>query len=222
MKRFLWIIATFTCLAASLPAQAQRLAPGQDFKKSLYVSGAFGLSIPNTADWNETPNLNGDIEYEKTTSFSGALGIKLSPYFSADTEFSYRNSSLDELTVNGVGSAELNGDSKMWAGLVNLYLHMMPKSDFSPYFMVGAGAARYSIDIDAIGGLGVTGASGTDTVAAYQWGAGVNYNVSDDGQIWLGYRFLGTDRPVISTTEIDYTAHEIMLGYRHHFQVFGE
>ena len=219
---FLWIALSAVCLFFPEQAFARKLAAAPSAGKNLFISGSFGLSIPNTADWNEAPNLLGDIEFEKTTSFAGALGIRLSSYFSTEAEFSYRNTGLDELTVKNTGSAELNDDAKTWAGMLNAYLHIMPGSRISPYAMVGAGVARYQIDIDPVTGLGVTGASGTDTVAAYQWGGGLNYNMSENSQVWLGYRFFGTDRPVINTTELDYTVHEIMLGYRRHFGRFGE
>lgn len=212
MHKFVPFIILCLFIAFSAPAFAK------EEPKKLYVSGALGFVIGNPADWQDNRNnLRGDIEIQKTGSFAGALGIRLNQHFAFDAEISYRNADLDEISVTGAGDGNLNGYNKLWAGLLNGYFILMPKNDWSPYFSVGFGIARHEAEIDPVPALGVTGGSSNDTVGAYQLGLGINYNMSKQTQLWTGYRYFGTDRPVIDGNEFEYTSHDIMVGLKRHF-----
>ena len=211
-KTLLTALCLFSLVCAA-PARAEEAN-----KKTLYLSGAFGLSITDPIDWSQGRSLTGKIKMEKQTSdFAAALGLNLSPHFAAEFEFSYRVTDYQEINVKYVGTASAHGEDQVWAGLLNGYINLMPQHKLCPYLTVGAGMAVHDLTFDAVPALGVNGVSDTHVVAAFQYGAGVNYRLGPQSQLWLGYRRFVTDRPGIQGSEFEYTAREVRLGLRRSF-----
>ena len=91
------------------------------------------------------------------------------------------------------GKATGDGDLTVDSLLLNFIGVIRNETRWSPYILIGIGAAR----IDA-SGLRVSGQPlSTDTVTefAYQLGGGVDYALTDSLSLDLGYRFFGTPSP---------------------------
>ena len=61
--------------------------------------------------------------------------------------------------------------------------------------------------------------SGSDTVLAYQLGAGIDYMLTNYLNLDLGYRFFNSIRPELTETDgqklkMDYMSHSIVFGLR--------
>jgi opacity protein-like surface antigen len=91
------------------------------------------------------------------------------------------------------------------------------KKRWTPYFGAGVGAARIEAS-----GLKVSGqplATGSDTVLAYQLGAGVDYMLTNHLNLDLGYRFFNSIRPELTESngqkfKMDYMSHSLVFGLR--------
>jgi opacity protein-like surface antigen len=133
-----------------------------------------------------------------------------------ELEYSHRGNRLDKVQfVEGsfTGGGNLNADSL----LINFFGVFHNDTQWAPYVGAGIGAAR----LDA-SDLKVTGqplSSDSAYVLAYQFGAGVDYPLTDRLNLDLGYRFLGSTRPTfIEATglkfRMDYYSHSVILGLR--------
>lgn len=205
MKKLL-LTTALVCMAA--PASAE---------VPYYLSVAAGITHTSDADWNDGTD-SGDFDIDRTANFAGAVGAVFWPNIRTELEVSYRNADLNEITVDGVGSAELDGEVKTWAFLLNGYYDFtLPNTRFKPYLSAGIGAARHKADVDAVAGLGTPGADASDTVFAYQAGAGASYELGNNVALFGGYRYLGTSDADFDGIETDYDANEVRLGLRFSF-----
>ena len=204
-------------LGAALVALVQTTATAQAQSISnSYISAKVGITKTSDADWSDT-GLTGDIGIDTGKNIAFAYGFNAMPSLRTELEVSYRKADLDDITVDGVGTADLTGDVKTWGFLLNGYYDFMADQSFSPYISAGVGALRHSGKISSVAGLGVTGVSGSDTVFAYQLGAGASYDIGHNLALDGGYRYLGSSDPDFSTTTAEYDAHEFRLGVRYGF-----
>ncbi len=133
-----------------------------------------------------------------------------------ELEYTHRSNSLDRVEFR---EGKVAGDGDMTADslLLNFIGVVRSESRWSPYLLIGIGAAR----IDA-SGLKVAGqplATDTATTFAYQVGCGVDYALTDSLGLDLGYRFFGTPPPKFTEANgskftADYISHSIVLGLR--------
>lgn len=208
MKYLLLGCASIALIMSANNASAQELNP--------YVSGKIGFTKTSDSDWKDS-GLTGNIGVSNAANFAVAVGVNVTPVIRTEFEISYRNAGLDDITVDGVGSADLSGDLKTWGFMLNGYYDFMTESVVSPYITAGLGVLRHDGEIDAVGGLGVTGVEGNDTTFAYQLGFGAAYDLSDKFVLDGGYRYLGSSDIEIDTTSYDYDAHELRIGLRYKF-----
>lgn len=89
----------------------------------------------------------------------------------------------------------------------------MAGEPFRPYVSAGLGVARHDGELSAAG----ISSSDKDTVFAYQVGAGLGYDVTDNVNIFGGYRYLGSSDATLDTLEAEYDAHELRVGVRYAF-----
>lgn len=211
MKKLL--LATALAAAVIAPAQAAQTWKPQGF----YLSLGSGITIPSDSKWSDTGD-TGKIGLNNSANFSGAIGMRICPAVRTELEISYRKSDLNNITLDGVaGSFSMDGSNKTTTLLVNGYYDFMADQNFSPYISAGIGAAHHKANISALAGIGTPGANSTDTVFAYQAGAGASFKLSPMASIWGGYRFLGTSDANFDGTKISYHANEINAGVRFSF-----
>ncbi len=208
MKYLLLGCASVALIIGSNNANAQDL--------SSYVSGKIGFTKTSDSDWSDSGS-TGDIGVSNAVNFAAAYGLNVTPEIRTEFEISYRKADLDDITVDGVGSADLSGDVKTWGFMINGYYDFMKENVVSPYVTAGIGALRHKGKIDAVGGLGVSAVKGDDTTFAYQLGFGAAYDLSEKVALDGGYRYLGGSDIKISTSSFEYDAHELRVGLRYNF-----
>lgn len=193
-------------IAVATPVLAQDIG-------DLYVSGFTGLSItPESAFTDSGVGVSGTVDFDLPVSGGGAFGIWFTENVRAEVEVSYRQANIETASVNGVGPVAITGTLGTTVALLNAYYDILPGEVANPYVSAGLGTALQDGEVT---GFGIT-ASEVDTVLAYQVGAGVTFDL-DAVAIFGGYRYLATTDPVFGTLEMQYDAHEILLGLRYPF-----
>jgi opacity protein-like surface antigen len=131
---------------------------------------------------------------------------------------------IDQTNLDGIGDVEaflagagvptgISGEVKTWGLLANVYYDFMPEQKFSPYVSGGLGAARHTGELT----IGNVTDDASDTVFAYQLGAGASYDIAEHTALFGGYRYFGTSDADFDGLEADYDAHELRVGIRYGF-----
>lgn len=196
-----------------------------------YVSGNVGATILRDADITDDFTVlgvpvtgKGKSDFDTGYGLSGAIGHAWGP-FRLEGEISYRKNDLDKLTVDsvavagllftGVGTFDLGGDISSFGFMANGYYDFQTGSKWVPFLMAGIGGARLNLDVTSVGGLATT-YDESDTVFAYQVGAGVGYKFTPNTTGNLQYRYFGTSDPTfndgVDKVEGEYQSHNVLVG----------
>jgi opacity protein-like surface antigen len=215
MKKTMLLTAgcTLTVLCA-LPALAAEKATGP------YMSGHLGVTMPSDTTLTDStvPGVSLEVEYDSGLALNLALGYKFGPT-RLEGEIGYQKNDFDDVTVSiaGVGSASLknagvpfSGDVKTTSFLMNGYYDFTNDSAFTSYLTAGLGLAKVkaSFDLPSVGYSG----SDSDTVFAYQLGAGVEYALNQTVSLDVRYRYFATSDPSFDTLDAEFGSHNLMLG----------
>lgn len=194
-------------LSTALPAHAESTPSG------LYISGSLGNTWTRDADWSDS-GFTGDIDFDNALNVGLALGKEINDRARAEIEISYRNADINTISFSGIDLPDSNGDLKSTAFMLNGYYDLTQDTLVKPYVSAGIGVVRHKIAGSAAGlDLG----SDSDTVFAYQIGAGIAKDINEKTAATLGYRYLGSSDGDFGTTTVEYGAHEIRAGLRYSF-----
>lgn len=196
------LLLTSALVAISAPAMA---------KPPLYLTIGAGVTHTSESDWDDGTD-TGTFDIDNAANFAAAFG---GVYNNArvELEVSYRSPDVSEITIDGVGSADIDGELKTWAFLLNGYYDFLEGNKFRPFVSAGIGAAHHKGEVS---GGGVTFDS-SDTVLAYQLGAGATYSVNEQVGIFGGLRYLGSSDADFDGLESEYDATEARAGLRFNF-----
>ena len=192
-----------------------------------YVSGNAGAVILQDAEVTDTftgGSITGDIEFDTGYGVSAALGHAWG-LFRLEGELSYRENDLDQIDVTsltvagviftGLGSVSLGGDVSSLGFMANGYRDFDTGGPWVPFVGAGIGGARLNLDITNVAGV-ATIYDESDTVFAYQVGAGIGYKLTPKVMATLSYRFFGTSDPTfddgVEEIEAEYLSHNIWAG----------
>ncbi len=210
--------ATTACLCLVVAAT------GATADEGFYVGLGAGLSIMKDAGVKGhaselySPPMDATSEVDRGGAFSGAVGYRFANGLRVEGELGYRENDLKELTVREPGSLaallplplrqapaaldrlrgtrSIEGDISALSFMANLYYDFDLDFGLRPYVGGGVGLTRLSLSAETSGRKVV---DGTDTVFAYQIGAGVGYGIGGtDGRpvvVSLDYRVYGTADP---------------------------
>ncbi len=195
-------------------------------------SGNAGVASLSDADATDTftgGSATAEIEFDKGLGVTGAVGHSWDN-FRLEGELSYRKNDLDAvdvktLTVAGVlftalGTAELEGDTSSFGFMANGWYDFDTGTKWVPFLGAGLGVASINIDAESVAGVTVV-YDESDTVFAYQVGAGIGYKVTPTTTINLAYRFFGTSDPEfddgVDKIEAEYSSHSILIGFLSRF-----
>ena len=215
MKKTLLITAgcalTVLCAMPTLAAEA----PGP------YVSGHLGLAMPTDATVTDStaPGLSLNVDYDTGLALDLAMGYRFGAV-RMEGEIAHQKNDFDDVTVNGVGSlasagVPFSGDTKVTSFLINGYYDFEKSSPFTPYLAAGLGFARVKTGI-SLPSVDVS-VSDSDTVFAYQIGAGCEYAITPMVSIDARYRYFTTSDPSFGSTDSEFSSHNLMLGARFKF-----
>ncbi|MDD2734828.1 MAG: outer membrane beta-barrel protein [Desulfuromonadaceae bacterium] len=213
MNRICRIIITL-CLPLLLcsPAMAQHAGP--------YIGAFVGGNVLMDAKSSDSSGLF-TFTFNPDMQGSAVLGWEFAPGNPVGTgrvelEYTRRSNPLDQVKFVE-GSFKGDGDIKADSLMINFFGVYPDNTKWAPYFGVGIGAAR--IETSSLKVTGQPLASGSDTVLAYQLGAGVDYSLTKYLNLDLGYRFFNSIRPEFTEAngqklKMDYVSHNLVFGLR--------
>jgi opacity protein-like surface antigen len=161
--------------------------------------GTLGTTVDNTYDAG--PFVAGAVGYQFRT-----WGLR------AEAELGYLESSVSSHDIDGVGSFSNDdafGDTSAMFGLASLYYDLPINAPIRPFVGGGIGAADVSFENH---GTTPTGTVLDDSSNAFAWHltAGVNYDISPNMALEVGYRYLEFDG--VEVTAADGTQSSIDTG----------
>lgn len=139
------------------------------------------------------------FDFDTGAGIGIAGGYAMPNHFRIEGEFTYRQNDVDITTAGGT-----NGDALYsTAYMVNLLYDVDTNSPITPYLG---------------GGLGIANLGGDDTGFAYQAMAGLGYHLTQQHEVYAGYRYFGSDSLEDEPRKnLDYSTHNVEVGYRFHF-----
>lgn len=185
-----------------------------------YVGGGAGAVFLSDSTLSGS-GASGDLKFDTGYGVGATGGYDFGTY-RVEAEFAYRKNDNKEIT--GGGSTDpVGGDTSSMALMMNGYYDFrMVSPTIVPYLGGGIGFARVSEKATdpTIG----TVIDDSDVVFAYQFAAGVGFDVSKRVTIDLGYKYFATSDPSFAVTgaggtkiDAEYKSHNIFLGARYSF-----
>jgi opacity protein-like surface antigen len=208
MKRFI-VLAIFALVFITTSAQAA--------DKGMYFSGNLGVSILSDAD-NEQLGIVLESSYDPGLNIGGAIGYNFGSV-RAEGELTYHSNDIDEISAFGIG-APGDGTVSAISFMVNGYYDFhRENSSLVPYLGGGIGFANVDADMSV---FGIQFADDSATVFAYQFMAGLGFNINPKTTLTAGYRYFATSDPEFNDTtgfpfDSEYQAHEFNFGVRFAF-----
>ncbi|AOS84690.1 hemagglutinin [Chlorobaculum limnaeum] len=155
-----------------------------------YISGAVGIGMPSL----EVDGYDIDDALDSGLVLNGAFGYN---FGSARLEAAVGYQSHDVSDFDDVNISILTV-------MANAFYDFDTDSGIRPYIMGGAGIADVDTNQD----------TDSETVFAWQVGAGLGFEIADNTTLDLGYRYL---KPSEIEDSIDIDSHNVMLGLRYQF-----
>jgi opacity protein-like surface antigen len=191
-----------------------------------------GFDLALTAPGGAQTGLSAIVEQNDGWTVGGAIGKRLSRRVRGEVEWSYRNASLNSASVvlNGVplANAALDGQLNAYRSTSNLLFDMNPGGRINMYF--GGGVGVGVIDLDATEPTAPNATNPPTPITArletstfvYQGIVGISARIKPCAELFVDYRYTGTDHIEINTTspigttnlDVDITSNDIYIGIR--------
>lgn len=219
-KSLITAVALAALAAAAGQASAADYAAPAGPTYMPYISVFAGASFPNDINTTRTAI---DYSQHSDTSyvFGGAIGMDWNSMIRTEIELSHSQWNGNNFYVGGAPTPTGNANTSSTYLLGNVWLDWKNDSVFTPYVGGGLGVAFVNFNQTTAGGVGYTG---SDTVLAYQLGAGVNFAVSDQMSLDVGYRYKATSNFGIQAGDLggDYPnghlgSHNVQVGLTYKF-----
>ena len=218
MKRGLFLLVTLPLLVSG--ALSAVAADG------FYVAASGGANLLADSDASE-PGATGTFEFDTGFALSGAVGYAQGPW-RAELDITYRENDFDSATVTATifgttitASGQLEGDASSLAFMATGYYDIDTGSPVKPYLGLGIGVARVDVNDLRLAGSALTPVNVDDTVFAFQITAGASFEMNQNLDLTLHYRYFRTADPEFGsggvTTEAEYRNHSVMAGVRYRF-----
>ncbi|MFB2898255.1 outer membrane protein [Aerosakkonemataceae cyanobacterium BLCC-F50] len=165
-------------------ATKQTIIPDRGFYISITPGLMFGYNIDTVSSVTEPSTIKTDTGF----SVSGALGYKLRD-FRVEAEFTYGRNDAKEIELENGTSTRIGGYFQTFAYMLNAYYDIPLTRRIRPYIGGGLGAATFSAE-DIVQANTPT-LSGSNTAFAYQFKVGIGYQLTDNVNVFVGYRLLG-------------------------------
>jgi opacity protein-like surface antigen len=214
-----------TCCVALVGGTAGALAGGP------YAAIQGGIDWTNVFQYDE-PNNNNYMPIQPEHGFGGAvaLGFIAGAALRSEAELTGRGNSFTN-TTDFEGTVA--GNLRVFAAMANAWLDLNPGGHIVPYIGAGVGVANVHFNLtndghnNSLPGSAIPDANNidnSDTVLAYQLGAGVGVGLGGMAMLTLDYRFLGTHSYFVEAntpgfgTEGSIKNHSVMVGLRMNFE----
>lgn len=199
-----------------------------------YISVMGGLNWVAAQDLNQNNLDFVEMEFNQPLHSGFATGLALGWRFPVglrpEVEISYRKNTLTQFNnrvYEGGGSIDGKGEEEATSLMANLWYDLnlpAPFSRFTPY--IGGGLGYTTLTVSGLEAGGVQfGDTHRDTVSAYQLGAGVGFELTDQWSTSLDYRYLKTREAHFGDIQglpqgdvrTEYSAQSLMLGLHYSF-----
>jgi opacity protein-like surface antigen len=220
-----YLIAIVTLLISSLPS----LSTAANNRPGPYLSAFIGTSIAKNATvsgydsyYNET--FNDQVTFDPGIYIGGTGGYDFG-LLRLEAELSYRNANIDTVTNSaGFRFRNVDGDLGTFATMFNVFYDMHNPSRITPYLGGGIGFATLNLSdttgFDNSGKLYLYDNS-SDTVFAYQIGAGVDFAITNRYSLDIGYRYFITEKANFDgdfiSSSLRLESHDAKIGFKFKF-----
>lgn len=171
----------------------------------------------------------GEVRFDDGWIGGLATGYAFSGGFRPELALEYRRNDFSHLRREplagdpGVSTDRVDGGEKLATALLNFWFDLRPEGRWHPYFGIGAGAARIEVKDGRYDASTLDDDS--DTVFAYQAGAGIGWDLGPRWTLSLDYRYLETESGEFDLLPSDPNSHvearvkadTVMLGLRYGF-----
>jgi opacity protein-like surface antigen len=155
-----------------------------------------GLYVAVSGGWNyadsdnfEVPSvpISGEIFFLDGWTGAVALGGRITDHVRTELELAIRHNALDDEDLVGIGTIDLTGKVNVYTGLAKV-AYDFGDGPFKPFIAAGIGLASFDAEIEAP----VVG-SDSNVVLAGSLGAGVNYSLSPNAELFAAAELLLLD-----------------------------
>ena len=200
MKKTLLFTTAGSAMLLAFQADAQTSQVNQNNQNNLMRTPApskMYVTADAGAAWQQNINIKGNGQLDFNTGFRGDIifGYNFCNKFSAELETGVIDNSINSIAGNSLSSFGASADIYEIPILVNAIYRLPLKGGWTPYVGVGVGgAATYltSQNVPLFGFGSHTSYSSTDFTFAYQAAAGLKYAVSENIELGIAYKFIGT------------------------------
>jgi len=169
----------------------------------------------------ELGGASGTLKFDPGFSVGGFGGYRFGNGVRLEGEYTYRRADVDDLCGGGAcisqTTASLDGHVDAHALMANIWFEPRVGAYLLPYVGGGLGVGFVSAD-GSVSNNGITlSGDSSDTVFAYQVGAGVGYELFDHYVLSIDYRYWATSDPNFDGVDAEIATHNIMVGGRYQF-----
>ena len=205
------VLVGLALIAGAATAQAQ---------EGFYIGGSLGASFPQDADLSAA-GVAGDAELDEAFVIEGHVGYRFPINVRAEGSISYREGDVGTFTFPAAGvTGDADTDLSFLALFANVYYDFELDFPVRPY--VGGGVGFATVDI---GGVNTPDfqLEGDDTVFAFNLQAGASYAVTENVELFAGYRYIQLEDASFDATvggaaagslDAEYSTHEVLAGVR--------
>jgi opacity protein-like surface antigen len=191
------------------PAPVYKPAPPPPVVKSdegVYVSLSGGLSFANNSSVDDVDDV---VEYKTGYAVRGAIGLKMDDV-RVEGEVGYHRVGVDKLLGISLDDFDLDANVSVWTFMANAYYDIDTDNAITPYLMAGLGLANARIE-DKFGD------ESSSSQFAWQVGAGIGIEASENLTFDLGYRYLKPSDGDFDGATVSMGGSEILAGLRYQF-----
>ncbi len=148
-----------------------------------------------------------------TLGHSFAMGLR------PELELNYRRNTVENASTGGVTLTNVNGHEDLYTGMGNLWYNVKTRTGFfsvvHPYAGAGVGWGRLSLNSPSANGVGRP--NSFDSALAWQFGAGIGWDINRIVTVSADYRHVKTRAQELNfdgPSEGRYSADSAMLGIR--------
>ena len=202
------VLAALAVALGASGAMAQERAVVMSPNKKVSVGVQGGLVIPQDVNFSKSASASnsGKIEFKDGYSVGGFAGYQFNDYLRGEAGLSYAKFDYDSVSMDGVGSAKVDGDVKSTIGMISGVVTPLGQSRISPLVGAGVGVAHTKDQASHVGNINVNIDRQTTDLAATGM-LGVEGAVTDSVSVGLRYNYYwinsGTDG------RDDFTAHNL-------------
>ena len=196
-----------------------------------YLGAGVGPNFKDSETFNGNPNGSFSADFSDNAIYGVSLGYAmpsgLRPEFSIDS----RTNNVNSLSANGTSSGNVSGDVNADTFMFNIWYDFQLAQEWRrlhPYIGAGVGFAQiqmHNISLDAIEPYAAI--DDTQTLVAYQLGAGLSYDLAPRWKMMAEFRYTDTGSgnfnyttpPPLTggTVNSAYSAESVLFGIRYEF-----